>query len=212
MSPALPPIVQAGHPVLRAEALPVPAELLGTKKLRELVDAMTEVMRKAPGVGLAAPQIGVGLRLIVLEDAEAFMSRLTPEQRAARGRTAFPLTVIANPVLTTLSAPDRRATFFEGCLSVPGYMALVERDLEVEVTGVDAEGDPVLWRASGWPARILQHEVDHTRGTLYVDRMIPRTFAANAEVQARWLGLPAEEVLATVGGVGAAGARTPSPL
>ena len=198
MSAELPAIVQAGHPVLRAEALPVPAEMLGTRKLRELVAAMTEVMRKAPGVGLAAPQIGVGLQLIVLEDAGALMSRLTPEDRAARGRAPFPLTVIANPVLSSPSG-TARATFFEGCLSVPGYMALVERDLEVEVTGVDERGAPVTWRVSGWPARILQHEVDHTRGVLYIDRMIPRTFAANAEVQARWLGLPAADVRAALG-------------
>jgi peptide deformylase len=194
---ALPAIVQAGHPVLRAEALPVPAEMLGTTPLRELVAAMTEVMRKAPGVGLAAPQIGVGLRLIVLEDADALMSRLTPAERAARGRVPVPLTAIANPVLTTHGAG--RATFFEGCLSVPGYMALVERDLDVEVTGSDENGDPIVWRASGWPARILQHEVDHTRGLLYIDRMIPRTFAANAEVQARWLGRPADEIRAALG-------------
>jgi peptide deformylase len=193
----LPAIVQAGHPVLRAEALPVPAEMLGTRKLRDLVASMTEVMRKAPGVGLAAPQIGVGLQLIVLEDANALMSRLTPEERAARGRTMFPLTTIANPVLTTHGAG--RATFWEGCLSVPGYMALVERDLEVEVTGVDEHGAPVTWRVSGWPARILQHEVDHTRGVLYIDRMISRTFAANAEVQARWLGRTADEIRAALG-------------
>jgi peptide deformylase len=193
---ALPDIVQAGHPVLRGMAAEVTAEMLGSRKLRELAAAMTQVMRKAPGVGLAAPQIGVGLSLIVLEDGEALMSKLTPAERAARGRVAVPLTVIANPVLVTHG--QGRATFFEGCLSVPGYMALVERDLEVEVRGVDLDGAPVRWRASGWPARILQHEVDHLGGTLYVDRMISRTFTANAEV-GRWLGLPADEVKAALG-------------
>jgi peptide deformylase len=193
---ALPPIVQAGQPVLRAAAAPVTADMLGSKKLRDLVATMTEVMRKAPGVGLAAPQIGVGLSLIVLEDADSLMSRLSPEDRAARGRVSFPLTAIANPTLVTHG--EGRATFFEGCLSVPGYMALVERDLEVEVQGVDPAGDPVRWRVSGWPARILQHEVDHLRGTLYVDRMITRTFTANAEVQ-RWISLPAAEVKAALG-------------
>ncbi|APR83610.1 Peptide deformylase [Minicystis rosea] len=194
---ALPPIVQAGSPVLRAAAAPVPAEMLGTKKLRDLAATMAEVMRKAPGVGLAAPQIGIGLALIVLEDGESLMSRLGPEEREVRGRVAFPLKVIANPVLTTHGTG--RATFFEGCLSVPGYMALVERDLEVEVRGVDEKGDPVAWRVSGWPARILQHEVDHLRGTLYVDRMITRTFTANAEAP-RWISMPADEVKRAVGG------------
>ena len=193
----LPPIVQAGHPVLRAAAAPVPPALFGTDELRQLVASMVEVMRKAPGVGLAAPQIGVGLALVVLEDAEALMARLSPEERAARGRVAFPLKVIANPVLSLRG--EARATFFEGCLSVPGYMALVERALEVEVTGLDERGDPVAWRVAGWPARILQHEVDHLAGTLYVDRMIPRTFSANAEVLARWLALPPDDVRAALG-------------
>jgi peptide deformylase len=89
---------------------------------------------------------------------------------------------------------EAKATFFEGCLSVPGYMALVERALEVEVTGSDERGAPVSWRVSGWPARILQHEVDHLAGTLYVDRMIARTFAANGEVQSRWLRTSPDEV------------------
>ena len=191
---ALPPIVQAGQPVLRRPAAAVATELFGTAKLRQLVATMTEVMRKAPGVGLAAPQIGVGLSLVVLEDAEALMARLTPEDRAARGRVAFPLQAIANPTLTVHGTA--KATFFEGCLSVPGYMALVERALEVEVRGLDPAGDPVTWRVAGWPARILQHEVDHLAGRLYVDRMITRTFSANAEVQARWLALPASEILA----------------
>jgi peptide deformylase len=194
---ALPPIVHAGHPVLRTPAAPVGPDLFGTGKLRDLVATMTEVMRQAPGVGLAAPQIGVGLALIVLEDANALMSRLSAEERAARGRVPFPLTVIANPVLRVRG--EGKATFFEGCLSVPGYMALVERALEVEVTGSDQRGDPASWRVAGWPARILQHEVDHLAGTLYVDRMIARTFAANAEVQARWLGMSPDDVRTALG-------------
>jgi peptide deformylase len=148
-------------------------------------------------VGLAAPQIGVDLALVVLEDSEALMARLSREERAARGRTPFPLTVIANPVLAVRG--EAKATFFEGCLSVPGYMALVERALEVEVTGSDARGDPVAWRVSGWPARILQHEVDHLAGTLYIDRMIARTFATNSEVLARWIGATADDVRAALG-------------
>jgi peptide deformylase len=194
----LPTIVQAGHPVLRARAAEVPQDYLGTREFRALVDAMVAVMRAAPGVGLAAPQIGVGLSVIVLEDAEALMARLTPAERASRGRTPFPLKVIVNPVLTACGGD--RATFFEGCLSVKGYMALVERDLEVAVTGLDERGEPFRWQVSGWPARILQHEVDHLRGTLYVDRMLSRTFSCNEEVTERWIKQPVEEVLAALDG------------
>lgn len=200
----LPKIVQAGDPVLRTAAAPVPDEEIGSKKLKDLVKTMVEVMRQAPGVGLAAPQIGVGLQVIVLEDREALMARLSQEDRDERGRVPFPLTAIVNPTLKVIGGGIAsasglgRATFFEGCLSVAGYMALVERDLCVEVTGVSPEGDPVQWRAEGWPARILQHEVDHLRGTLYVDRMLTRSFCSNEEVQ-RWLKLPIPEVRAALG-------------
>ncbi|MGK4001825.1 peptide deformylase [Sorangium sp. So ce1036] len=200
----LPPIVLAGRAVLRKPAAPVPPEEFGTKQLKRLVSTMVAVMRKAPGVGLAAPQIGVSRQVIVLEDSEALMSRLTPAERAERGRVPFPLKVIINPTLRVLGAspPDApgagRATFFEGCLSVPGYMALVERDLSVEVSGLDADGEEVRWEATGWPARILQHEVDHLRGTLYVDRMLTRSLCSNEEAKL-WIGRPVAEARAALG-------------
>lgn len=176
--------------MLRAVAEPVDPAHVGSTELRALVQKMVTVMRGAPGVGLAAPQIGVGLQVIVLEDAEALMAKLTPPERAARGRVPYPLQILINPKLTAIG-PDR-ATFFEGCLSVKGYMALVERALSVEVTGLDEHGNEVAFAVSGWPARILQHEVDHLQGTLYVDRMLTRTFCCNEEAM-RWIGLPASE-------------------
>ena len=195
-APPLPPVVQAGHPVLRAAAELVDPARLGSPEVQALVQAMIAVMRAAPGVGLAAPQIGVGLQVIVLEDAEALMSRLTPAERAARGRVPYPLQVLINPTLTPIGA--ERATFFEGCLSVKGYMALVERALEVEVSGLDEHGKEITVRVSGWPARILQHEVDHLRGILYVDRMLTRTFCCNEEAP-RWISLPASETREKLG-------------
>jgi peptide deformylase len=172
--PGLPPIVLAGHPVLRSPALPVSPDQLGTRELRALAEVMAEVMHEAPGVGLAAPQIAVPLQLIVLEEAQANLATLSAEDRDARGRVVFPLTTIVNPVLRPIG--ERRVTFVEGCLSVPGYAAQVERFHEVEVTGLDLSGKPIRWQVSGWPARILQHEVDHVNGILYIDRMISRTF------------------------------------
>jgi peptide deformylase len=167
-------IVAAGDAVLRAPAAPVPPQLLGTPELRSLVEKMVAAMRAAPGVGLAAPQIGVGLQVIVLEDLEKYMAHLDADERAKRGRVEVPLTVIVNPALRRIG--DAKDTFFEGCLSVPGYTALVSRAHEVEVTGLDPAGAPLEMRATGWPARILQHEVDHLQGTLYVDRMRSRSF------------------------------------
>lgn len=185
-------IVRAGSPGLRERAAEVTAEEIGTKPLLSLVRTMVEAMRRAPGVGLAAPQIGVPKRVIVLEDAERLMARLGPEQRAERERAPFPLRVLVNPVLTIVDESPR--VFFEGCLSVPGWSALVSRAREVEVSATDERGEPVLWRVSGWPARILQHEVDHLDGTLYVDRMITRTFSHNDEAAAHWLSLPVAAV------------------
>ena len=190
-----PPIVQAGDPVLRSRAREVlPAEL-ATRDFQLLVTAMVTAMREAPGVGLAAPQIGVPLRVIVLEDRHDLMERVAPEHLRERGRVPFPLQVIVNPVLVVTGTD--RATFFEGCLSVRGYMALVERHFSVEVTGLDEHGDPMSWRAEGWPARILQHEVDHLDGTLYVDRMLTRSLCSNDEAQ-RWLDLPVGDVRKTL--------------
>ena len=94
---------------------------------------------------------------------------------------------------------DAKAMFFEGCLSVNGYVGLVERSLEVEVTGLDEHGAPVTWRARGWPARILQHEVDHLDGTLYVDRMATRSFCNAEEAKARFGGKPIAEVKHALG-------------
>ncbi|HEU4405602.1 MAG TPA: peptide deformylase [Polyangiaceae bacterium] len=188
-----PPIVQAGDPVLRRPASPVDPGQIGGAAFRELVDRMVEAMRAAPGVGLAAPQIGVPWRVLVVEDTEERMAALSPEARALRGRRPVPLRVVVNPELEVVG--PRRATFFEGCLSVRGYAALVERAHEVVVRGLDGEGRPLVWQAEGWPARILQHEVDHLDGTLYVDRMLTRSLCQDGELK-RWSGRGVDEVLA----------------
>lgn len=195
-APDVPPIVQAGAEVLRQRAHPVPAALLGSAALRELARRMVEVMRKAPGVGLAAPQIGVPLRLFVAEDPEERMSSLSEEGRTARGRVGLSLMNVVNPELEVLGS--ERATFFEGCLSVRGYGALVARSVSVRVRGVDVEGKPVSAALSGWPARIMQHEYDHLEGTLYVDRMLARSLACDAELP-RLAALPPEELSAALG-------------
>jgi peptide deformylase len=195
-APELPPIVQAGAGVLRRRATPVPEALIGSAALRDLERRMVEVMRKAPGVGLAAPQIGVPLRIFVAEDLEERMSSLSEEGRTARGRVGLPLMTIINPELELLGS--ERATFFEGCLSVRGYGALVARSVAVRVRGVNVDGRAVTATLSGWPARIMQHEHDHLEGTLYVDRMLPRSFACDAELP-RLAALPPEELVQELG-------------
>ena len=188
------PIVQTGAPVLRSRAADVePARIPGAE-IQSLIDRMIEVMRAAPGVGLAAPQIGVPLRVLVLEDSDERMAKLTPAEIAERERVVVPVRVFINPVLRPVG--DDRRTFFEGCLSVDGYAALVERHAEVEVTGLDRHGAPQTMHVRGWPARILQHEVDHLDGTLYVDRMLSRSFSTAEQVRERFAGKPIAEVLA----------------
>lgn len=162
-----------------------------------LVEKMIATMRLAPGVGLAAPQIGVPLRVIVLEDREDLAKGLTPDERRERERSPFPTRVLFNPVLTSVG--EERAIFFEGCLSVKGYVGLVDRSAEVEVRGLDENAAPVTWRVRGWPARILQHEVDHLDGTLYIDRMKTRSFSTAEHAKALYAGKPIAEIKTMLG-------------
>jgi peptide deformylase len=187
-----PAIVQAGDVVLRRRAAEVPSSLLGSGGLAQLVSVMVDVMRAAPGVGLAAPQIGVPLRVFVAEDPEERMAHVSAEARTVRARTALPLIAVVNPIVVATS--DGEATFFEGCLSVRGYGALVRRAVAVDLTGVDPHGMPISLRLRGWPARIAQHEVDHLDGMLYVDRMIARSLSCDAEL-ARWATRSVQDVL-----------------
>ncbi|CAK8535693.1 unnamed protein product [Lathyrus sativus] len=170
----LPHIVKAGEPVLHEPARQVDPNEIKSDKIQNIIDDMIHVMRKAPGVGLAAPQIGIPLRIIVLEDKEEYISYNTEEETKSQDRRPFDLLVILNPKLQKKS--NKTAFFFEGCLSVDRYQALVERYLDVEVAGFDRYGEPIKIKASGWQARILQHECDHLDGTLYVDKMVPKTF------------------------------------
>ncbi|MER7490122.1 peptide deformylase [Streptomyces sp. NPDC126497] len=173
------PIVAAGDPVLRDETEPYEGQL-GPDLLARFVTALRVTMRAAPGVGLAAPQVGVGLRIAVIEDP----APVPEEVRLARGRVPQPFRVLVNPAYEPLGA--RRVGFFEGCLSVPGYQAVVVRPAEVRLTGQDEHGRALDEVFTGWPARIVQHETDHLDGTLYLDRAEPRSLSSNRSVAERW--------------------------
>ncbi|WP_082046313.1 peptide deformylase [Arthrobacter sp. L77] len=174
----LPPIVAAGHPVLRRPAQDYDGQL-DDDTLARLIDTMRRVMHAAPGVGLAAPQIGIPLRIAVLEDQGA----ADPVVAAARSRGPLPFTVLINPRYT--AAGDELAGFYEGCLSVPGYQAVVERPHRIEATYTQPDGRTVTAGFEGWPARIVQHETDHLDGMLYLDRAILRSLTADEE-HPRW--------------------------
>ena len=127
-------------------------------------------MRDAPGVGLAAPQVGISLQLAVIEDRAEYLRDLKPEILAERKREPVPFHVIVNPQIRLSDGAP--AAFFEGCLSLAGFSALVPRATEVVVDCLDRFGEPKQLHARGWYARILQHEIDHLNGALYVDRML----------------------------------------
>ncbi|GJV06009.1 peptide deformylase 1A, chloroplastic-like protein [Tanacetum coccineum] len=177
----MPEIVKAGDPVLHEPAREVRPEEIGSERVQKIIDDMVKVMRGAPGVGLAAPQIGIPLKIIVLEDTEEYISYAPKEETKAQDRRPFDLLVIVNPSLQKKG--NKSALFFEGCLSVDGFRGMVERFLDVEVTGFDRYGQPIKVTASGWQARVLQHECDHLEGTLYVDKMIKRTFRTVENLQ-----------------------------
>jgi peptide deformylase len=167
-------IVQTGELVLREQArLLTPEEIL-SEEIQHLIHDMRDAMRDAPGVGLAAPQIGLPLQLAVIEDREDLLKPFSAEDLAERERRPVPFHVIINPVIGYSS--DEKKNFYEGCLSLPGFSAVVPRAHTVRVQYLDERAEPQFVQASGWYARILQHEIDHLQGTLYIDRMLTRTF------------------------------------
>ena len=190
-------IVQAGDPVLRQHARPLSADELRSPTIAALIEQMRDTMRDAPGVGLAAPQVGHSIQLIVVEDKQEYIERGDPDEMKARERTALPFQVLANPRLTVV---DRAPVeLFEGCLSVADFMMVVPRVRGVRVEALDHTGAPVTLSLQGWPARILQHEIDHLRGVLCIDRMRSRTFTSVRNHGRQMDGRTISEFLTAVG-------------
>jgi peptide deformylase len=187
-------IVQAGDPVLRKKSRPLTNEEITSAQIQQLIDLMRNTMREAPGVGLAAPQVGQSIQLAVIEDRATYISDLSADALEERQRAAIPFHVIINPKLSVVG--NSSAQFFEGCLSVEGYQAVVDRALKVRVECLNERGEAVTINAQGWYARILQHEIDHLNGTLYVDRMKTRTLTTVPNAQRHWNSKSIEQVLA----------------
>jgi peptide deformylase len=157
---ALLKIARMGHPVLvrRAEEVPDPT----AREVRRLIEDMIETMEDAEGVGLAAPQVHVGKRVIIFK---------APESRAGENdpTSVTPLTALINPVIEPLS--DEMVDGFEGCLSIPGLTGVVPRYQRIRYRGFGPNGAPVERIATGFHARVVQHETDHLDGILYTMRM-----------------------------------------
>ena len=167
-------IVQTGDPVLRQVARMLTVEEIRSPEIQRLIVQMRDTMRAAPGVGLASPQIGESIQLAVIEDRIDYLQDVPAEQLAKLQRSPVDFHVIINPKLTPVG--DETLDFYEGCLSVEGFAAVVARAANVRVECLNERAEPLTINAQGWYARILQHEIDHLNGTLYIDRMQTRTF------------------------------------
>ena len=202
-------IVQAGDPVLRKQARPLTKDEIASPSIQQLIELMRETMHEAPGVGLAAPQIGLSIQLAVIEDQPEYLAHHSADELAELQRSAVPFHVIINPKLSFINntvtndargkhapADYARAEFFEGCLSVAGYQAIVNRALNVRVECLNERGEEITIEAHGWYARILQHEIDHLNGTLYIDRMKTRTLTTGENMFRFWSKRPIDKVLA----------------
>ncbi|HUG53117.1 MAG TPA: peptide deformylase [Vicinamibacteria bacterium] len=152
-------VARIGHPVVRAAARPVPPDVVASSDFQRLVDDMVETMHEYDGVGLAGPQVHVGLRVAVVEVPAT----------DDRAREAVPLTVLVNPSLTPLGEEKERA--WEGCLSIPDLRGMLPRWRRVRLEALDRAGARFTVEAEGFFARVIQHECDHLDGSVYLDRI-----------------------------------------
>lgn len=191
-------IRQIGDPVLRQAASALSKKEILSPPIQELIVYMKETMYAAPGVGLAAPQIGESLQVLVIEDRAEYMQHFSAQQLERLEREPVALHVLINPTITLLETEGER-TFFEGCLSVAGFIGLVSRAACVEVTALNERAEPVSIRARGWYARILQHEIDHLHGTVCIDRAHHTSWMTVENYIQFWREKPIEEIYAQFG-------------
>ena len=177
-------LLQVGEPILREKARALSPEEIVSGQIQQLIHSMRETLHAAPGVGLAAPQIGERIQLAIIEDLAEYMTEVPQEELAVRERRPVPFHVIINPCIT--SCGNEKVEFFEGCLSLAGFMAVVPRAREITIECLDEHGSKRIIHASGWHARILQHEIDHLNGAIYIDRMQSRTFASVENHKRYW--------------------------
>ncbi|MDF7664255.1 peptide deformylase [Bifidobacterium sp. ESL0763] len=182
------PIMQMGKPVLRQDAEEYRGQL-SKRTLAKLIEAMRITMLEAPGVGLAAPQIGLGLRIAVVEDHVRVADEDGGEAPAddaddPREVAEFPFHAIINPTYEPVGSEQR--SFYEGCLSFAGYQAVRRRWLDIVARWQDEDGNRHEERLHGWPARIFQHETDHLSGEVYIDKAEIRSLATDENLEEYW--------------------------
>jgi peptide deformylase len=156
-------VARMGHPVLRARAKPLDPGDIKSARVQQLIDDMFETMQEYQGVGLAAPQVHESLRLFVAGFADS------PDEEEEEDDHRVPLMAIINPEITPVGAETIED--WEGCLSIPDIRGRVPRSKEILVRAYDRQGKRIEIRASGFTARVIQHETDHLDGVLFFDRM-----------------------------------------
>jgi len=164
-------IVQLGDPALRRKCAEVPVEKIKGKEVRDVLAAMHAALIRYDGVGLSAPQVGVALQILMVQVTARQLDMWTVEAQEERQMKELPLRVLINPVITP--ADNTQVTMRESCCSMHGFSGPVARAQAVHVKGRNEEGEEVSWKSSGWEARILQHEVDHLHGKMFIDKVPP---------------------------------------
>jgi peptide deformylase len=205
------PIVQAGEVVLRQPTEQLNGQL-SKRTLNKLINAMRATMLEAPGVGLAGPQVGLGLAIAVVEDhvrasdedyddndgtsnSDDNDGDDSNDQHDPREIAELPFHEIINPSYENIG--DATRSFYEGCLSFDGYQAVRRRWLDIIARWDDAKGKHHEERLHGWPARIFQHETDHLSGELYIDKAEIRSLTTNENLEDLWSYDPNPQEAAT---------------
>jgi len=171
--------------ILRQPCRKLSADEIVSDEIQTLIQTMKVTMQRAPGVGLAAPQIGLSMQLVVIEDAEERLKAIDPMILSERQRKPVPFHALINPVIIAHS--DNKIAYFEGCLSCLSHIRIVPRYESVTVTCLNEKAEPQEIMAQGWYARILQHEIDHLSGVLNIDRAHPNTEVSFEDYKTKWM-------------------------
>jgi len=166
--PPYPHFVQIGDPVLRVKCDPVDPKDIKKDSIRNVISTMKYCLKRYDGVGISAPQIGVPLQIMMVHMTTSQLDRWTEEMQKLRLMEVIPMKIIINPQLSIVDS--EQVSLSESCCSMHGFSALVPRYKKVSVTGLDENGEKITWNASGWAARIAQHEFDHLGGKMFVDK------------------------------------------
>ncbi|EFX74141.1 hypothetical protein DAPPUDRAFT_307445 [Daphnia pulex] len=162
-------VSQLGDPTLRLKSSEVVLDELSSERIKNILLVLRGVMKHYKAIGISAPQIGIPLRIIMIEIPDSLVEKFGPETCKTREIVPTPFKVFINPVM---QVKDFKKTLFpEACESLKGISAIVPRYRAVHVKGYEYDGSPTEWDATGWAARIVQHEMDHLDGQIYTDIM-----------------------------------------